>query len=101
MSNRILENLIDIKLLMLTQKEVLNITELSAFTGMSKSLIYKLTADKMIPHHKPHEGAKIIYFKKKEIVRWMTSYRVITIDEIKSEAPKLLLRNTKNLKISN
>lgn len=94
MSNRILQNLIDIKLLMLSQKEVLNIDELAVFTGMSKSLIYKLTADKMIPHHKPHEGAKFIYFRKREVVKWMTSYQVKTIEEMKSDAPKLLLRNT-------
>ena len=91
MSNRILENLIEIRLLIQSQKKVLNVEELAVFTGMSKSFIYKLTADKAIPHHKPHQGAKLIYFKKDEIIKWMTSYRVKTKEELSETASKLFI----------
>ena len=47
-------------------KEVLNLTEVAAFTGLSKSYIYKLTHKQLIPHYKPF--GKMCYFNKTEII---------------------------------
>lgn len=86
MANRILKTLEEIRLYLHTGKAVLNIDEVAAFTSMSKSAIYKLTSSKKIPHYKQSEGAKALYFKRKEILDWMTSYKVKTIDEMAASA---------------
>ena len=36
-------------------KEVLNMTEVCQFLGISKSLLYKLTCNQEIPHFKPRD----------------------------------------------
>ena len=50
-------------------KEVLNMTEVSQYLDISKSLLYKLTCSGEIPHFKPR--GKMIFFEKKEIVSWI------------------------------
>ena len=49
-------------------KEVLTISEASAYLGLSESYIYKLTASKQIPHYKPN--GKLVYFNRKELCDW-------------------------------
>lgn len=82
MSNRILENLIEIKQLLKTHKSVMNVEELALFTGMSKSKIYKLTSARMIPFHKHDISSKTLFFEKREIIKWMTSYKVETLNDL-------------------
>ena len=50
-------------------KEILNMTEVSQYLDISKSLLYKLTCSGEIPHFKPR--GKMIFFEKKEIVSWI------------------------------
>ena len=50
-------------------KEVLNMTEVCQFLGISKSLLYKLTCNQEIPHFKPR--GKMIFFEKKELIDWI------------------------------
>lgn len=95
MANRILETLEEIKRYLMVGKSVLNIDELSTFTGFSKSQIYKLTASKKIPHCKPYEGARVLYFKRRDIIKWMTSHSVKTTDEIAAEATILSTKKKK------
>ncbi|MEO6731372.1 MAG: DNA-binding protein [Ferruginibacter sp.] len=82
MPNPFFKKLEEIKKLLLSQKEILNVEELAIYTGWSKSYIYKLTMACMIPHYKPHEGAKLLYFKKSEIENYMTAYKVKTTAEL-------------------
>ena len=47
--NRVTELLQDIKFLLGSTKKVMNVDDLSKYTGLSKSKIYKLTQLKLIP----------------------------------------------------
>jgi excisionase family DNA binding protein len=80
----VLERLEKIESLLLTKKEMLNFDEVSAYTGLSKSYLYKLTSSSSIPHYKPN--GKIIFFKTEEIRDWCLQNRVRTISEIDQEA---------------
>ena len=42
-------------------KAVLDVTEASQFTGISKAQLYRLTSEKRIPHYKKNNK---LYFKK-------------------------------------
>jgi excisionase family DNA binding protein len=61
-----LENINDrlrnIETLLLNQKSVFNFDEIAAYTGLSKSHLYKLTSSGGIPCYKPQ--GKHIYFNK-------------------------------------
>ena len=50
----------------------------------------------MIPHYKPNEGAKLLYFKKNEIEEYMTAYKVKTQDELNQIANNYITK--KNIK---
>lgn len=68
--------------LLKSQKEILNIQELCAYTGLSKNYVYKLTAAGALPHSKPF--GKLIFFRKKDIDDFMLknpSTQHITFDE--------------------
>ena len=58
-----------IKTLLLSKKNVLNIKELADYTGYSKSYIYKLTSRQAIPYFKP--SGKAIFFDRVEIDTWL------------------------------
>ena len=58
-----------IKTLLLSKKNVLNINELSGYTGYSKSYIYKLTSRNAIPYFKP--SGKSVFFDRMEIDVWL------------------------------
>lgn len=51
-------------------KEVWNIKELSAYSGISLSSIYKFTSLGLIPHYKK---AKHLFFDRVEIENWLKS----------------------------
>ena len=58
-----------IKTLLLSKKNVLNINELADYTGYSKSYIYKLTSRQAIPYFKP--SGKSVFFDRVEIDTWL------------------------------
>lgn len=51
-----------------TNKQVLNIDEVCVLTSLSKSTIYKLTMDGLIPHYKK---CKHLYFDRVEVELWL------------------------------
>ena len=55
--------------LLLAKKNVLNIKELSEYTGYSISYIYKLTSRNAIPYFKP--SGKAVFFDRVEIDTWL------------------------------
>lgn len=59
--------------LVLPHKEMLTIEELSVFSGLSKSWLYKKTSKQQIPHYKVGER---LMFDKKEILEWMHQNKV-------------------------
>lgn len=71
----IMKQLADIrKFSLLAAKNVLDIDDMVALTGLSKSYIYKLTSRKEIPYYKPN--GKLIYFDRQEVENWMRQNKV-------------------------
>ncbi len=68
----------------LSNKNVLNIDEAAAFTGMTVSYLYKLTSTQEIPHYKPR--GKMLYFDRAEFEGWLLQRRVKSTDEIEQAA---------------
>ena len=68
----------------ISQKKVLTLSELSQFTGLSKSTIYKLTMSREIPFYKP--TGKYLYFEREEIEKWLLNNRTATNNEIETAA---------------
>lgn len=64
-------------------KPVLGIEEAALFTGYTVRGIYEMTSKKRIPHYK--QGGRV-FFKKDELVDWMTEQKVLTENEIHSKA---------------
>jgi len=62
----------------------LNFDEVAAYTGLSKSYLYKLTSSGGIPCFKPH--GKHIYFNKQEVDQWLMQNRRATNVELESQA---------------
>lgn len=83
-NNKFYEILVQIRNLMLANKEILTIDEVSLYTGYEKSYIYKLTSMNKIPYYKP--GGKNIFFKLDEINKWLTLNPVKTRLQIEDEA---------------
>jgi len=73
------QELRSIKTLLLSQKTVLNFDEVSAYTGLSKSYLYKLTCTAQIPHYKPQ--GKHIYFNKLEVDAWLQRNHTQPLDD--------------------
>lgn len=63
---------------------VLNFEQACEFTGLSKSYMYRLTSTRQIPHFKPR--AKLIYFERSELTRWLLQNRVETVSESEEKA---------------
>ena len=78
------DRLRNIETLLLSQKTVLNFDEVAAYTGLSKSYLYKLTCSGGIPCYKPQ--GKHIYFNKPEIDQWLLQNRKATTRELDSQA---------------
>ncbi len=66
------------------ENRIFTIEEARQYIGVSKSHLYKLTSNNLIPHYKP-TGRKI-YFEKRELDQWLLRNRVKTREEIESEA---------------
>jgi prophage regulatory protein len=80
-----------IEKLLLAQKRTLNVEELSAFTGFSKSHIYKLTSAKRIPHNCP--SGKLIIFDRIKVEEWLLSNPISFADDIEQEAINYVATN--------
>ncbi|MBT6837598.1 MAG: helix-turn-helix domain-containing protein [Bacteroidetes bacterium] len=64
-------------------KQVLTLQEVSNYTGLSKSYLYKLTHRSEIPFYKPN--GKMIYFDRTELETWLKRNRSKSLTEIKQE----------------
>jgi hypothetical protein len=66
------------------QKQVLNIDDLQAYTGWSKSYIYKKTSDGTLKYSKPL--GKTLFFSKDWIESFLMSNTTSTAEELKTQA---------------
>ena len=71
-------------------KTVLDLDEAAAFTGYSKTYLYRQTSGRKIPHFKRNGGK--LYFRKSELEEWMLDGRVKTEKETASEAVAYVVR---------
>jgi excisionase family DNA binding protein len=65
------------------QKEVLNLEELSLYTGLAKSTIYKKTADGLIPFYKQ---SGYLFFDRVEVLEWLKSNKGFNAAETTSKS---------------
>lgn len=70
------------------QKKVLTLEEAAAYSGLSKSHLYKLTSTRGIPCYKPR--GKYIYFDREELDQWLLRNRVKTKEELAAEAATIV-----------
>ena len=82
------DRLRNIEALLLSKKTVLNFDEVAAYTGLSKSYLYKLTCSGGVPCFKPQ--GKQIYFNKQEIDNWLLQNRKATTKELDNQAATLV-----------
>ena len=66
----------------------LNIDQAADYLCLSKSTIYKMTAERTIPHCKM---SKRVYFKPQVLEDWVSKYKVKTVNEIEQEAATYLM----------
>lgn len=69
------------------EDQLLNVKEASLFLGLAVATLYEKTSERLIPHYK--QGKKIV-FKKSELIKWIESRRIPTIEDIKAEAIRRL-----------
>ena len=64
----------------LAKKDILTLAEAAAYSGLSKSFLYKKTSLRQITFYKL-EG-KLIYFKKSELEAYLLANRLAPISEV-------------------
>lgn len=55
-------------------KSIVTFKEAVEITGLSKTYLYRLTSQKVIPHSKP--GGKLVFFRREDLEKWMLSAMV-------------------------
>lgn len=60
-------------------KRVFTFQDACMYIGVSDSMLYKLTANKEIPHYKPR--GKMIYFAKEELDEWLLQNHELAADD--------------------
>lgn len=63
--------------------EILDVNRAAVLLGVSKGWIYKLTHRKKVPYY---TTGKRVYFRRQELVEWVTRIRVKPASEIEQEA---------------
>lgn len=76
------------KNLVYASKEVLNLEEAAMFLGISKSSLYKMTHNQVIPYFKPNN--KMVYFEKAELLKWLRQNPVASQAQISEEAKAVM-----------
>ena len=69
----------------LAAKDALTMDDAAAYTGLSKSYLYRMVHLKKIPYYKS-VGGKQTYFAKTELKEWLLKHRVQTTEEAEQTA---------------
>lgn len=85
------QELISIKTMLVLSKDVLNLNEVSLYTGFAKGYLYKLTMAGTLPHSKPN--GKTIFVEKSELNKWLLSQKRQTPEEIAIKTANYLATN--------
>ena len=73
--------------------EILSLNEAAKFLCASKSFMYKMTSQKLIPHYIP--GGKKIYFKKSDLEDWLLKNRIPLCSEFEANTECYLSNHLK------
>ncbi len=93
LSKKVLSELRQIKNLLFENKTVLNVEELAQNTGLSKSKIYKLLSQKLIPTGS-NANIRQKFFYKKDIDLWLMGTSKEEL-ELEDEFNRMLSENRK------
>ena len=93
LSKKVLNELKQIKNLLFENKTVLNVEELAQYTGLSKSKIYKLLSQKLIPTGN-NANIRQKFFYKKDIDLWLMGTSKEEL-ELEDKFNKMLSENRK------
>ena len=83
------------QLTLLAAKDALTMDDAAAYTGLSKSYLYRLVCEKIIPYYKS-AGGKQTYFKKSELCDWLLKHRVSTTEEAQESAAAYCVSKPRN-----
>jgi len=84
-SNAIIEKLTNLeKLIIGTTKQIFTVDDVVNYTGFSKSYVYKLVHNNILPYSKPNN--KTLFFTKSEIDEWLLQNKSKSISQIQKEA---------------
>ncbi|MBA3704726.1 MAG: helix-turn-helix domain-containing protein [Bacteroidetes bacterium] len=72
------------------QRQPLTIQDASVYTGLSKSFLYKLTSARKLRFYKPN--GKTVYFKKRDLDKYIFSNRKKSKKEMEQEAIDVCLK---------
>ncbi len=72
-------------------KDTMNTEEAAQYIGCSKSHLYKLTCNKLIPHYKPN--GKFIYFDRDELSAWLKQNKVVSEYDLQEIAQNYVQQN--------
>ena len=85
--NELLKRLDRLEVLtLLAAKSVLTLEEVCLLTGLAKSTVYKMTANRVIPHYHCGDNGKHLYFRKDEVEGWLTRNKVSSQTEDEQKA---------------
>lgn len=76
-------------------EEILSLNEAAKFLCASKSFIYKMTSQKLIPHFIP--SGKKIYFKKSDLENWLLKNRIPPTSELETDTESFLCQTSKKI----
>lgn len=76
--------------------EILSLNEATEFLKTSKSFLYKLTSQKLIPHYIP--SGKKIYFKKTDLENWLLKNRIPPTSELEVNVENYMSNSLKTNK---
>lgn len=84
-SNSILQKLNRLETLIIgTSKQIFTVDDVVNYTGFSKSYVYKLVHNNILPYSKPNN--RTLFFTKTEIDDWLMKNKSKSISQIEQEA---------------
>lgn len=72
------------KLIIGTTKQIFTVEDVVNYTGFSRSYVYKLVHNNILPYSKPNN--RTLFFNKKEIDDWLLQNKSKSVSQLENEA---------------
>lgn len=72
------------KLIIGTTKQIFTVDDVVNYTGFSRSYVYKLVHNNILPYSKPNN--RTLFFNKKEIDDWLLQNKSKSVSQLEIEA---------------